>query len=211
MNQKLTTDGIIFDLDGTLWDSSENITKSWNLALQELNMNRVLSLEEVQKGLGLPMDEIFRRLFPDEKEETQRIIGDKVMAVENEYLTIHGGNLYPNLESTLQALQERYPLTIVSNCQAGYIEAFMTAHHLTKYFCDYESFGNTGLLKADNIKLVVERNHFQHPIYVGDIQGDADASHKAGVPIVHAAYGFGDIVDAEGRVDSFCELLEILA
>ena len=98
---------------------------------------------------------------------------------------------------------------IVSNCQDGYIEAFFKAHDTRKYFTDWESFGRTGLLKAENIRLVVERNHLKAPVYVGDVQGDADASHKAGVPIVRAAYGFGEIRDAEAKVETFAELLTV--
>ena len=97
---------------------------------------------------------------------------------------------------------------IVSNCQDGYIEAFFKAHDTGRYFADWESFGRTGLLKADNISLVVERNHLNHPVYVGDVQGDADASHAAGVPIIYASYGFGEITDAEEKIDRFEDLIK---
>ena len=57
---------------------------------------------------------------------------------------------------------------------------------------------------------MVERNHLKYPVYVGDVQGDADASHAAGVPIIYAAYGFGKIVDAEERIDRFEELIKVV-
>ena len=43
---------------------------------------------------------------------------------KTDYLTVHGGELYPDVEKTLDELSERYDLYIVSNCQRGYIESF---------------------------------------------------------------------------------------
>ena len=43
-------------------------------------------------------------------------------------------------------------------------------------------------------------------VYVGDIQGDYDASMDAGVKFIHAAYGFGTIEDKVPEIHKFCEL-----
>ena len=40
------------------------------------------------------------------------------------------------------------------------------------------------------------------------MQGDADASHAAGVPIIYASYGFGEITDAEEKIDRFEDLIK---
>ena len=61
------------------------------------------------------------------------------------------------------------------------------------YFTEYDNPGRTVLPKADNIALVAERNGLRRPLYIGDTQGDYDAASKAGVPFLHAAYGFGRI------------------
>ena len=116
-----------------------------------------------------------------------------MLSEENAYVAAHGGVLYPGVEQTLAALSARWPLFLVSNCQDGYIEAFFRAHGLGRYFTDYENPGRTGLPKADNIALVAERNGLRRPLYIGDTQGDYDAASKAGVPFLHAAYGFGRI------------------
>ena len=57
---------------------------------------------------------------------------DEMCSYENEYLSIHGGTLYPGLEDTLKELKKNYRLFIVSNCQSGYIEAFLHAHIIRK-------------------------------------------------------------------------------
>ena len=206
----MKTDGIIFDLDGTLWDATQTFYDSWKEYLTGQGVAFEHTMEDVKACMGLPMDEFFARLNPDMPIGRQKVLREAVLAYENQYMERFGGILYPKLKETLAVLCERFPLMIVSNCQDGYIEAFFKAHDTGRYFTDWESFGRTGLLKADNISLVAERNHLQHPVYVGDVQGDADASHAAGVPIVYASYGFGEIADAEAKIDQFEDLLTLM-
>ena len=117
--------------------------------------------------------------------------------------------LYPQLEETLEALSQKLPLFIVSNCNAEYIPCFLDAHQLHRYFQDWECIGRTGKQKWENIRLVVERNHLQRPVYVGDTAMDQEAAQKAGVPFLHAAYGFGEVTGAP-EISQFPQLLELL-
>ena len=128
---------------------------------------------------------------------------------ENEYLRKHGGILYAGVEETLRKLKEKYHLYIVSNCQKGYIEAFLDFYHLWEYVEDIECYGNNLMQKGDNIRLVVERNHLNAAVYVGDIQGDYDASCKAGIPFIHAAYGFGKIKADVPAIQAITELAQM--
>lgn len=187
------TDGILFDLDGTLWDAVDNICAAWNLGLEERGHPGHLKAEEVRSCMGMLLPAIADRLMPElAPEERQRTMA-ACARKQAEYLAVHGGALYPRLEETLKTLSRRWPLFIVSNCQGGYIEGFLAVTGLGKYFRDFECPGRTGLDKAGNIALVAERNGLRHPVYVGDTQGDRDAADTAGVPFVHAAYGFGQV------------------
>lgn len=191
--------GILFDLDGTLWDSSRQVVDSWNVILeQQPDVQRRVTLQDIQGFMGLPMDEIGRRCFQNEGLSEKRIreVMHACETYENEYLRQNGGSLFPDLKAVLQELSKKYFLAIVSNCQVGYIEAFLEYHKLGKYFSDTESFGRTGLQKGDNIRLVCERNQLEKAVYLGDIQGDYDSACKAGIPFILAGYGFGR-VDAE--------------
>ena len=100
---------------------------------------------------------------------------------------------------------------MVSNCQEGYIEAFYAAHGLGHYFAGSENAGHTGLPKWDNISLVARREGLSRVLYVGDTEMDCDAAHRAGVPFIHARYGFGLAPEADYTIDALAELPALVA
>ena len=204
--------GIIFDMDGTLWDSSKGVAKSWTeIVNKEYAKERVITAEDIQGVMGRTMDKIADALFAELSKEDRMALLRKCCDYENEYLRIHGGVLYPELEETFKALQDDYDLFIVSNCQAGYIEAFLEHYGFGQYFKDIECYGNNDLPKDENIKKIVERNKLTKAVYVGDIQGDYDATMKAGLPFIHAAYGFGTIAEETVKINTFSELPKVAA
>lgn len=142
-----------------------------------------VTIEDLQGIMGLPVPEVGRRLFPDADDEIRQKIMDECCDMECLVLSQQGGGLYARVEEVLQALSAKYKLFLVSNCQAGYIEAFYAYHGLQKYFTDYENPGRTGLSKGENIKLVMDRNHLMSPVYVGDTEGDRKAARFAGIPL----------------------------
>ncbi len=204
--------GIIFDMDGTLWDSTEIVAKSWTDAVRECGMSdKTITSDDMRRVMGLTMDRIAMELFPEIEGEERIKLLDYCCEVENEYIIKFGGVLYPDLEITWNRLKEMgYNLYIVSNCQSGYIEAFLEHYGFGHYFDDIECFGNNGLKKGDNIKNVVDRNNLKEAYYVGDIQGDYDATMEAGIEFVHAAYGFGRINAVTKKINEFKELVEIM-
>ena len=137
-----------------------------------------------------PMDELIEVLFPELSKAEQNELLEDCCKVENAYLQEKGAKLYPGIEQMLADLKKEYFLAIVSNCQCGYIEAFLEHYGFGKYIDDIQCFGMNEVPKGENIRLVAERNHLEDAVYVGDIQGDYDASKAAGVKFIHAAYGF---------------------
>ncbi|MCM1495189.1 MAG: HAD family hydrolase [Bacteroides sp.] len=201
--------GILFDLDGTLWDSSRQVVESWNEVLaQQPDVKRQITIEDMQGFMGLPMDEIGRRCFQGQGLTEVRIreIMKACEEHENDYIRQHGGILFPDLTEVLQDLSGDYFLAVVSNCQVGYIEAFLEYHQLSEYFADFESFGNTGLQKGDNIRLVCDRNQLTQAVYLGDIQKDYEAAVQAGIPFILAGYGFGEVDADVPVIESLREL-----
>lgn len=190
----MNIDSIIFDLDGTLWDSTEAVLKAWDMVFKSNEgIKNPITKEVLESCMGLQIYEIGAKLFPYLDETMQTKILDLCCEEERKLLLKEGGVLYKNLESTLKTLAKSYSLFIVSNCQCGYIETFLEYHKLGKYFIDYECAGNTRLVKGENIKSVMRRNNLEHPAYVGDTQGDRDAAKLANIPFIFASYGFGKV------------------
>ncbi len=199
--------GILFDLDGTLWDSAEGVALAWNeIFANYLDVSRRVTAEEVHSVMGKLLSEIAEILLPDMEPRHRKEVFDRCMTYENEYLRIHGGILFPQLEETLTRLQEQYDLYVVSNCQCGYIEAFLEAHDMAHYFAGYLSAGDTGMPKGDNIVKVVNDCGLEHAVYVGDTMGDYEATMYAGLPFIHAAYGFGTVPVGTPRLNNIADL-----
>ena len=203
-------DSIIFDLDGTLWDSSETVLVAWNEILKnDKKIEKELTSDDLKATMGLQMHEIEKILFPEMEETYRRKLSNKCCEAERVLLEQKGGQLYEQLEEVLESLSQKYKLFIVSNCQEGYIEAFYKYHQLEKHFIDYENPGRTGLSKGENIKLIIERNQLKSPVYVGDTLGDQQAAKVAGIPFVYASYGFGEVEEYDYMIHSLGDLQEI--
>lgn len=200
---------IIFDLDGTLWDSTGCASAIWNrVFLKHGEVTFKMTNEKAAQLMGKTMDEIGRILFPGFSDWERNGIVNEFGAEEAAYLSENGAVLYDGLEETLKILKQDYDLYIVSNCQDGYVQAFLHAHKLSRYFNDIEMSGRTGQDKGSNIKLLMERNNIQSAVYVGDTQGDEKASRVAGIPFIYASYGFGKALAPDAVIFKITELPE---
>ena len=135
MEEKLLIDSIIFDVDGTLWDSTDVVADAWNQIMEkETDMTPNLT-GTVLKGLfGRLLPDIAAVIFHEYPKERQLELIEACCAKEHEALLATPAPVYPGLVDALSILSRHYPLYIVSNCQAGYIEVFSGSHSLGHYF-----------------------------------------------------------------------------
>lgn len=202
--------GIIFDLDGTLWDATGQMAESWTMYLNEQGVDITLTKDVLKKEMGKVISDIADDLIPFVEAPRRYDLLKACGKVQDTYLLQNSGILYDDVEETFRKLSEKYELYIVSNCHKGYINTFLSVTGFGKYITDIEEFGNTGMSKDKNIRLVVERNGIDMPIYVGDTMGDMDASDKASVTFVHAAYGFGTVPPDRYYVEKISQLPELI-
>lgn len=202
-------DSIGFDLDGTLWDSTDSITKAWRTVAAEFGVH-LPDLEEMKFVMGLNRIDLMKKLFPDMDEKLSADFFDRATVECVRELRLHGGKLYDGVEETLRELSKHYKLYIVSNCQESYMNAFLSYHKLGKYFCDFAYEDPDTLSKGENIKKVIVRNGLTASVYIGDTQGDCNAAKLAAVPFGFAAYGFGTVDRYDYIFSSFFEIGEIL-
>ncbi len=204
-------DGIIFDVDGTLWDSRNTVVKSWNQAIKECaGCDVVVEKHTFDSLLGLTNDIIMEKIFPMLSGEEREKVEVKCIAMLHELLLEEPGELYDGVAQMLSVLAEDYKLFIVSNCQQGYIEVFLKATGFGKYITDILSYGDTLNPKGMNIKQVIQKHKLKSPVYVGDMEGDGAAARYAGIPILYVTYGFGTIADPDYTADTPEEVVEVI-
>jgi phosphoglycolate phosphatase len=185
-------DSIIFDLDGTLWDSTANVAVAWQAAKNEVDyVPDDFTQATIRSITGMTYKSIFEKLLPYLDEEQRNAFKAIAAVKEIEILQQNGGELYPKLEETLQYLVAKYKLFVVSNCQNDYIETFLEFSQLGHYFSGHQCYGTKSQPKSENIKDIINDHHLTAPVYVGDTMGDFEACKKAEVPFIFAAYGFG--------------------
>ena len=197
---------ILFDLDGTLWDASVQMNASWEQSFRELGLPYP-GYETLRSNLGRQFIDVLREWVPDKTEEKRVSILKYCAEAEIVYLKDRPGVLFPGVLETLPVLRENYDLGIISNCEPNYIETFLEAMKLTDLFLDIECSGNTLLSKGKNIRLLLDRNGSPDAVYCGDTAGDLEAAQEAGIPFIHAAYGFGTVPESLPFVSSFPELI----
>ncbi len=209
--EKIYTDGILFDMDGTIWDNTELFAASWRRACKEEGFDVQFTAEMLKGLFGKTMTDIADACIPSDSAEKRYATLQKCEEYEMKDLVEKGEDTcYEGLKETVMALSRRIPLYIVSNCQSGYIETFLKMSGLGEYFTDYNCYGDNGLVKAENIKIMVKKHNLKAPVYLGDIQGDLDACKKAGVDFIWASYGYGKTVDSyKAKLTDIRELNEI--
>lgn len=202
--------GIIFDLDGTLWEVIESSFKSANTVAKKYNLPEV-SRDTICRVFGLNKSDSAKLYFPSVPLNVGLKLMDEEVAVNIDNLSHYGGNVYKNLEMTLKKLQKQYELYIVSNtAEVGYIEAFLETSKLKKYFKDWMAAGDLHISKGEAIKKIIHDYHLSAAIYVGDTEKDLEAANIAHIPFVHARYGFGKNLNTKYYINDISELPDLI-
>jgi phosphoglycolate phosphatase len=200
-------DALVFDLDGTLWNSCAAVAVGWTEGLKELGIPRAMTAEHIASICGLPTPDCIRRLCPEIKEESLEQAMDVLGRYEKEFLLKMGGILYPNVLEGLKYPQTKHRIFLVSNCQEWYLKCFFELHGASHLFEDWECYGRTKKSKGENLKSIALRNNLKQPLYVGDIEGDYLASQFAAYDFAFVSYGSGSF-PAENAYSDFSKFVE---
>ena len=204
-------ESLIFDIDGTLWDSRALVAEGYNIQLKAENLAHLcVTAEDLKPLFGKVMSEIADVMLASIAKEDRYDLMERCMATENRYLEENECRIgYPGVAETIAKLAEKYRLFIVSNSQCGYPELCIGKLGLTPYIQGHLCFGDTGTSKGKTIRTLMERYGIENCAYIGDTQGDYEATVEADVPFIWCSYGFGTPDGYAARVDRFEELLEL--
>ena len=203
---------VIFDVDGTLWDSTEQVAVSWRDTCSRYGIPcEHITGERLKKEFGKTLPDIGFSLFPDLPEDEAIRVTQEACDEENAYLLSHPPGVFEEVPGMLAALKAQgIPVFIVSNCQSGYIEVMLETSGLGHLIDGHLCAGDTGVPKAETLGIAIEQWKLRSPVYVGDTAGDEASAGAAGMPFIHAAYGFGTAVRPACVISSPGELPGIL-
>ncbi len=205
-------ESLIFDIDGTLWDSRELVAQGYNIQLRREGLSHLcVSAEDFIPLFGKVMTEIADAIFASLPPEQRYPLMERCMETENRYLHENPCAIgYGGIRQTMQTLSRRYRLFIVSNSQCGYPELCIKKLGLEDLICGHLCFGDTGTEKGQTIRRLMEQYDITSAVYIGDTQGDLEAAEMAGIPFIFAAYGFGAPEHWDGKIETFSQLEELL-
>ena len=204
-------ESLIFDIDGTLWDSRGLVAEGYNAQLHREGLDHLcVDAERLKTLFGKVMTEIADALFETLPREERYPLLERCMESENAHLHESPCDIgFPGVKETLEKLAENHRLFIVSNSQCGYPELCIRKMGLEKLIQGHLCFGDTGTTKGQTILRLMREPNIESAAYIGDTQGDLDACEDAGIPFIFAAFGFGNPTHWDARIEKFEDLLEL--
>ena len=204
-------ESLIFDIDGTLWDSRALVAEGYNIQLHREGLDRLfVTAEDLKPLFGKVMTEIADHIFAPIPVPERYDLLERCMETENRHIQedpCHIG--YPGVKETMEKLAENHRLFIVSNSQRGYPELCIRKMGLEKLIRGHLCFGDTGTTKGQTILRLMREHGIENAAYIGDTQGDLDACEEAGIPFIFASFGFGNPAHWAARIEKFEDLLTL--
>ena len=204
-------ESLIFDIDGTLWDSRALVAEGYNLQLKDEGLEHLfVNAQQLKALFGKVMTEIADVIFAEIPLPERYALMERCMARENRYLQENPCAIgYPGVKETLIRLAESHRLFIVSNSQRGYPELCIRKLGLGSCITACLCFGDTGTSKGKTIRTLMQRHNIRSCAYIGDTQGDYEATLEAGIPFIWASYGFGIPAGYGAKIDRISDLLTL--
>lgn len=204
-------ESLIFDIDGTLWDSRALVAEGYNIQLKKEGLDHLcIDAETLRPLFGKVMDAIADAIFASIEPPERYELMERCMDTENRYLFENECKIgYPKVKETMAELAKNHRIFIVSNSQCGYPELCIDKLGLTDYVEGHMCFGDTGTSKGQTILTLIKKHNIGSCIYIGDTQGDLEACQEAGIPFIFCGYGLGQAESWDARIESFDELLNL--
>ena len=193
--------GILFDLDGTLLNTLEDLLDATNYALAVYGYPP-RTLPELRRFVGNGAENQIRLSLPDDNKQDLQ----KVLAAYKPYYTAHcqiKTKPYDGILPALKSLGEKYPIAIVSNKPDAAVKA-LCADYFPGIYALGEAAGCPRKPAADMVFKAMKAIGVERCIYVGDSEVDVLTAQNAGMPCVCVLWGFRDREDLEAAGGSIC-------
>ena len=195
---------ILFDLDGTLLNTLEDLTDATNAALRHFGCPQ-RSMEEVRSFVGNGAERLIRLALPGKDNDPEV---SEVLSWYKDFYAAHSQiktRPYDGILEALQAVKEAFPVAVVSNKPDN-----ATKLLCKQYFGDVFALGESSLCPRkpapDMVRQAMAAIGADSCIYVGDSEVDVLTAKNAGVPCLSVLWGFRDRDTLlEAGAEHFCE------
>ena len=211
---------ILFDLDGTLTDSGEGITKSVQYALERIGKPEP-DLQKLRVFVGPPLIEQFEEYAGIDEKTARRAV--EIYRERYAPIGIYENELYPGIEDMLAGLKNRgYKIGIASSKPENFVKIVAEYFHIESYFDEIVGSEPEGgrTNKTEVIEEALRRmgltDHRDQVIMVGDKEHDVFGARRAGLECIAVSYGYGTKEELENArplkiLNSAEEILDFFA
>jgi phosphoglycolate phosphatase len=193
--------GILFDLDGTLLNTLEDLYSSTNHVLREFGYPE-RTLDEVRRFVGNGARRLFEQAVPAGVDPEPALEAFQRWYPDHCQIKTRA---YDGIPEALEILKEKYPLAIVSNKPDPAVKV-LCADYFPGIFARGESTDCPRKPAPDMVFKAMEAIGVETCIYVGDSEVDVLTAQNANVPCLSVLWGFRDRADMEEVGGSvFCD------
>ena len=193
--------GILFDLDGTLLATLEDLHSSTNHVMRQFGYPEH-SMDAVRRFVGNGARRLFEQAVPEGGDVEAALAAFQIWYPDHCRIRTKP---YSGIPEALEMLKEKYPLAIVSNKPDTAVKV-LCADYFPGIYARGESVDCPRKPAPDMVFKVMEAIGVETCIYVGDSEVDVLTAKNAGVPCLSVLWGFRDKADMEEVGGSvFCE------
>lgn len=206
---------IIFDMDGTLFQTNKILEISLMDTFQHLNLLQEWEgktlLNQFQEIMGAPLPKVWKTLMPTASSELIESVNCYFLETLVSNIRNGKGALYPHVTEMLSELKKRgYALFIASNGLIDYLEAIVTYYRLDRWITETFSIEQIDSLnKADLVKAIVTKYNLQQGAVVGDRISDIHAARSNELIAIGCNFDFAkpeELAQADIVIQDFMEL-----
>lgn len=209
---------ILFDLDGTLSDPKEGITKSVQYALKKMNINE-FDLNHLERFIGPPIHSSFAEFYNFDESQTKQAV--ELYRERFKEKGMFENELYPGIPSLLKILKKQeYKLIVATSKVTEFANQILKYFQLDPYFdlVVGSHLDGTRSSKAEIIQYILDHYNNDSPgdfVMIGDRKYDCIGANEVGIDSIGVTYGYGSLQELKECkpttiVDSVEQLKEVL-
>ncbi|MER2028372.1 MAG: HAD hydrolase-like protein [Solibacillus sp.] len=209
---------IIFDMDGTLFQTNLILEPALDRTFEYLRQNNLWSgaapIKQYRKIMGVPLEVVWKTLCPDHSDKIREKSNHYFQAALIEEILQGNGALYENVLPTIETLSDSYPLYIASNGETAYLQAIMSTYNLERWIKGCYSID---IIPSKNKSHLVEHIMMEQDIDNGFVVGDRASDINAAIDnnLIAIAVNFDfaqleEIKKAHHIVEKFPQIVDIM-